>query len=566
MSIPFNNNENVANSKIKEKILKHYVIIKETDRSHMATVSFRDFYNYETSLTKEELKEFPNITNIDLNPKRQRKRKKNKPKKDNIICYPFCQTEFGQIGGITKLDEPKEVYSHILGKNITALYESASISHRVEYIYDFLHGDYKTPILQGTIQKVNLKELKDFYKDPDNGEACDLTNKTSEQIFEMSEKAKTDYLEYKMVLLVSVANLHPETISRNNMWLNMGESFEVWEEFRCANISVIDYISDFSFQTNEKKNDKGVHPLYSLENNTTEVDNVDKGLVLKNQPDKNANYFEHGCYMYFKAMSAVKNKPVDKWPTENPALVRDRLSALEEPTKAITAWIKRMNDFTLEFFNVIGDGKDDLPKDFISCDLLTHIIYNIEQTSGGKFKMAENDWSKFAQRINEICQTLTNSSDLILEKAWKPSSDTTYPVFKFRTKNNLLNFGLRLVLDSLYDTSKPDLGLTELGVVIEPRKMLSADDKRKIRTRQTKGEKIICDISGEAYPIDELEYCHIEAKSFGMLNSEEVNEPENIRLAHRRYNRMMGTMNYNVFKKHYDSNSVIIDTQLRLTK
>ena len=544
-----------------------YAIIKETERSHTAAVSFRDFFNYESSLTKEELKQFPNITNIDLNPKRQRKRKKNKAKKDNIICYPLCHTEFGQIGGVTKLDKPKVVKSHILGKEITALYEASSISHRVEYIYDFLHGNYRTPILQGTIQKINLKELKDFYRDPDNGEAYDFTNKTSEQIFEMSEKAKTDYLEYKMVLLVSVANLHPKTVARNNMWLNMGESFDVWEEFRCTNIPVIDYISDFSFQTNEKENDKGVHPLYSLENHTKEIEEKDNGLVLKNQTDKNANFFEHGCYLYFKAMSAVKNKPIGNWPTENPTMVRDRLSALiEEPTKSITAWIKRMNDFGVDFFNEIGDGKNDLAKDFISFDYLIHTIYDIEQKFGGKFKM--NDWSKFAKRINEIFQTLSNSSDLLLEKTWKPSAgdNQTYPVFKFRTKNNLHNFGLRLVLDRLYDTKKEDLGLSVLGVVVEPRKVLSAEDKRKIRTRQTKGEEIICDISGKAYPIDELEYCHIDAKSFGLLNSTEVNEPENIRLAHWKYNRMMGTMNYNAFKKHYKSNSKTIDTQLMLDK
>jgi hypothetical protein len=543
-----------------------YAIIKETDRSHMAAVSFRDFFNYETSLTKEELKQFPNITNIDLNPKRQRKRKKNKAKKDNIVCYPFCHTEFGQIGGVTKLDKPKVVKSHILGKEITALYEASSISHRVEYIYDFLHGNYRTPILQGTIQKVNLKELKDFYRDPDTGEAYDFTNKTSEEIFEMSEKGKTDYLEYKMVLLVSESGLHPETISRNNMWLNMGESFEVWEEFRCANIPVVDYISDFSFQTNNKDIDRGVHPIYSLENNPKEIEKDDKGLVLKNQPDKNANFFEHGCYLYFKAMSAVKNKPIDRWPTQNPTQVRDRLSALTEPTKSITSWIKRMNDFGLDFFNEIGDGKNDLSKDFISFDYLIYIIYDIEQKFGGKFKM--NDWSKFAKRINEIFQTLSNSSDLLLEKTWMPSAGDkqTYPVFKFRTKNNLLNFGLRLVLDRLYDTKKEDLGLSALGVVVEPRKVLSAEDKRKIRTRQTKGEEIICDISGKAYPIDELEYCHIDAKSFGLLNSTEVNEPENIRLAHWKYNRMMGTMNYNAFKKHYKSNSKTIDTQLMLDK
>ena len=107
--------------------------------------------------------------------------------------------------------------------------------------------------------------------------------------------------------------------------------------------------------------------------------------------------------------------------------------------------------------------------------------------------------------------------------------------------------------------------LTELGVVVQSLKQLSADDKRSIITKQTKDEEIICDISGRPYPMDELEYCHIEANSMGLLNSTEVNEPENIRLAHRKYNRMMGTMNYNAFKEHYNSNSKTIDTQLMLT-
>ena len=61
------------------------------------------------------------------------------------------------------------------------------------------------------------------------------------------------------------------------------------------------------------------------------------------------------------------------------------------------------------------------------------------------------------------------------------------------------------------------------------------------------------------------EVAHIEANSMGLLNDTEVNEPENIRLAHSRYNRMMGTMNYTAFKKWYKSNSIRIDEQLMLT-
>ena len=71
------------------------------------------------------------------------------------------------------LAEPKEIFSHILNKNITALFDASSISHRLEYIFDFLNGNYSTPILQGTIQKQTLKELKEFYKNPNTDEPID---------------------------------------------------------------------------------------------------------------------------------------------------------------------------------------------------------------------------------------------------------------------------------------------------------------------------------------------------------------------------------------------------------
>ena len=120
------------------------------------------------------------------------------------------------------------------------------------------------------------------------------------------------------------------------------------------------------------------------------------------------------------------------------------------------------------------------------------------------------------------------------------------------------------VLDYLYDTSKDDLGLSKLDIIVEPRTGLSSGIKNEVRTRQTVGTEIKCDISGRFYSIEDLEYCHIEAHSFGIFNDSQVNEKENIRLAHRRYNRMMGTMNYNDFKKSYESNPNKIDEQLNL--
>ena len=78
-------------------------LVKENKRYTTIYVKIRDFYNYESKLTWEQLQLFPNITNINPNSKKQRKRKKDKDKKDKIICYPFCQTEYGQNAGVTEL-------------------------------------------------------------------------------------------------------------------------------------------------------------------------------------------------------------------------------------------------------------------------------------------------------------------------------------------------------------------------------------------------------------------------------------------------------------------------------
>ena len=543
---------------------KYCRFVKQTHIATTYVIKIRDFFQYESSATLKDLDTFPNIFNVNPNAKNQRKRKKNKPKKDAIICYPYIGLDFGQSGSVNALSEPKEVYSHILGKSITALYDAASISHRIEFIYDHLHGDYKTPILQGAIQKDELKELAIKYRNPITGETINISNALAREIFLKSDEAKNDYLDYEMLITVESADMNPNTRSRNNKYINSGGGFEFWESIRCFENDVINYISDISFQTNEKENDKGVHPLFALENND-DINKEDKGLVLKNAKDKNASFFENVCYMYNDGMSAVQKLPYEQWPNNSAKEAADRLCSLESPTQPIISWIKDMCDDGVSFFNEIPDKSDDLNKDFNSLSLLIAIRYNIEQRFGGKFTC--KDWSKFANRINEICKTLTASNEELFEKIWLPSAtDTqTYPIKKFLQKKNIPLFGLNLVLDRLYDTKKEDLGLTSLGVVVKPLTGISADAKRAIRTKQTIGEEIICDISGRPYLIDELEYCHIEANSMGLLNDTEVNEPENIRLAHRRYNRMMGTMNYTAFKEWYKSNPIRIDEKLMLT-
>ena len=221
-----------------------------------------------------------------------------------------------------------------------------------------------------------------------------------------------------------------------------------------------------------------------------------------------------------------------------------------------------MCDNGVHFFNNVKK----LPKDFRSFQMMIYIIHEIERIFDGQFKIIDNDWSKFCKRIDDIHNTLSNSSEFLYEKTWKPSAgdDQTFPISKYRAKNHLLHFGVRLVLDRLFDTTKDDYGLNELGIRVKSLKSLSAENKRIIITAQTKDEKVFCDISGRSYSLNELEFCHIEGNSFGVLNEKQVNEPKNIRLAHRRYNRMMGTLNYHSFKEIYKTNFKKIDEQLNL--
>jgi|TARA_Y100000296_G_C5156086_1_gene249159 hypothetical protein len=535
-------------------------IVKKTKRTSTIFVKIRDLFNYESKLPREVLEQMPSILSINPNAKKQRKRKKDKAKKDNIICYPFIQMEYGQNGMVTELKEPKEVYSHILKKTITAKYDASSFSHRLEDLNDFLHGDYKTPILSGAIQKSDLKELKNFYKDPNTNEPIDISNMSCKEIFKYPH-IKEDFLDYEMCIVIQAPNLNPETISRNNKFVNSGESFSSWEAFRSSEHAVINYISDFSFQTNEKKNDEKLHPLYKLQNNL-DIETVDKGIILKDEVDKNASYFENGCYLFINSLNAVRRIPVNDWKQLSERDIQSKIIGIEEVANPVANWMSRMNDYGCLFFQSVNK----LPKDFISFHLLTYIISDIELRFGGKFQIRENDWKKFAKKMDDIHDTLHSSSELLFEKTWKESApdDQTYPICKYRTKKNLLNFGLRLVLDYLYDTSKADLGLGKLDIIVKPLTGLSIDTKRKVRTRQTEGTKIKCDMNGRFYPIEDLQYCHIEAKSLGLFNDNQVNDPENIRLAHKNYNRMMGTLNYHSFKEVYKKNSKRIDEQLGL--
>tara|TARA_B100001063_G_scaffold90034_1_gene83846 strand:+ start:43 stop:1689 length:1647 start_codon:yes stop_codon:yes gene_type:complete len=544
----------------KTKFGKLIPEVKSTKRAATVLIKIRDFFDYDSDFSKEELQTIPSIYTVNPNAKKQRKRKKDKTKKDNIICYPFLQLEYGQTSNITELKESKEVYSHIVGKTITALFDAASMSHRIESIYDFLKGDYKTPKLIGAIQKIDLKELKTLYTNPNTGEPIDISNMSCKEIFKYSH-IKDDFLNYELCIVVQSPDLNPETKSRNNKFLNSGESFSPWEAFRSSEHNVINYISDYSFQTNEEQNDKNVHPLYKLENNP-DVETLDKGIILQDEADKNASYFENACYLFTNSLYAVSQIPVKDWKQSSERDIQSKIMTIDEVAKPVANWMSRMNDYGHYFFQSVKK----LPKDFISFHLLTYIINDIELKFNGKFKIRENDWTKFAEKMDKIHDTLHSSSELLFEKTWKESApdDQTYPIDKYRTKKNLLNFGLRLVLDYLYDTSKEDLGLSKLDIIVQPRTGLSNSIKNEVRTKQTVGTEIKCDISGRFYSIEHLEYCHIEAQSFGIFNDSQVNEKENIRLAHRRYNRMMGTMNYNDFKKTYKSNPNKIDEQLNL--
>ena len=534
---------------------------KESRRAKTVFVKIRDLFDYESTMSREELTLIPSIHSINPNAKKQRKRKKDKSKKDNIISYPLCQIEYGQNGTVTELSNPIEIYSHILGKTITANYDASSFSHRLEHIYDFLYGDYKLPILQGAIQKDDLKELKNLYSDPNTNEPIDITGMSSKEIFKAYPHIKKEYLDYEMCVVIQVSGLSVKTISRNNKFVNSGESFSPWEAFRSCEDFVVNYISNFSFQTNEEENDKLVHPLYKVENNL-ETDKVDKGIILTGEADKNASYFENACYLFINALSAVKKTPVKDWSSLVEREVQTKIMEITTVNPKISKWISRMNDNGKMFFESVKK----MPKDFNSFHLLTQIISDIELRFGGEFKVIDNDWTKFAERIDDIHNVLANSNGSLSEKTWKPNAPNNqgYPISKYRTKANLLNFGRRLVLDRLYDTSKNDLGLGKLGIVVKPLAGLSAETKREVQSSQTKNEKVYCDISEEYYDMKDLEFCHIEAKTFGLFNDAQVNDSENIRLAHRRYNRHMGTMNYNDFKVYYKKNKATLDEQLNL--
>ena len=154
-------------------------------------------------------------------------------------------------------------------------------------------------------EKDELKELAIKYRNPITGETINISNALAREIFLKSDEAKNDYLDYEMLITVESADMNPNTRSRNNKFINSGGGFEFWESIRCFENDVINYISDISFRTNEKENDKGVHPLFALENND-DINKEDKGLVLKNAKDKNASFFENACYLYNDGMSAVQ--------------------------------------------------------------------------------------------------------------------------------------------------------------------------------------------------------------------------------------------------------------------
>ena len=196
-----------------------YKVVKQTNTHTTLLIKIRDFFQYESDATLKDLDTFPNIFNVNPNAKNQRKRKKNKPKKDARISYPYLGLDFGQSGSVNALSEPKEVYSHILGKSITARYDAASISHRLEFIYDHLHGDYRTPILQGATQKDDLKELAIKYRNPVTGESINISNSLSREIFLKADEAKIDYLDYEMFISVENAEMNPNTRSRNNKFI-----------------------------------------------------------------------------------------------------------------------------------------------------------------------------------------------------------------------------------------------------------------------------------------------------------------------------------------------------------
>jgi hypothetical protein len=526
-------------------------------------IPIRHFFGIDSHFTKEQKELFPNIENIDKNAVKNRRRNRDdKSKKDNIICTPFIGIPYGQPGIVSVIDETS-VNCPYLNRIINAIFEANSFAHRIEMINEFLNNKWKTPILQGYKQKNELKELTNKFRDTITDEEIDLTNKTFEEIRKLSKEAYNYYLDFCLDIVVMKKITDPKSKGRNGKWFNSGAEFKEYESLRSLRHEVIDHIDDCCHHI-EHKNDDKILDIYKIDSNTYD------GLLLKDETDKEALFFSHGLKAYIRTFSMAKQKELVDFEDENYKTLEDKILSTEHVKPNLDKIVKKYAKFQADFIKEVLEIKKrdrHIETSFATIDLLQFLIYYIESIyDHNEFKIKDNDWKKFAEHFNNVYRTLETSNDMIQKKSFVPSSDSseTYPVRKWRnllTKSDYKRkfVGFKLFLDLFLQKD-----LNELGVVITDKDDLSGNDKKTVLGNQTKNLKIYDYIDGREIQVSEGEYAHIFAKCLGILKVDGDNSIENIRFTKKVFNRMMGFMNLEKFKKYYIENKKYIDDLLGL--
>lgn len=526
-------------------------------------VPIRHFFCVDSHFTKEQKELFPNIENTDKNALKNRRRNRDdKSKKDNIICTPFVGIPYGQPGIVSVIDETN-IECPYLGRSINALFEADSFAHRIEMINEFLNNKWKTPILQGYKQKNELKELKTKFRDSDTDEEIDLTGKTFEEIRKLSKEAYDYYLDYCLDIVVMKKIKDAKSKGRNGKWFNSGAEFKEYESLRSLKHEVIDHIDSFSHHI-QNKNEDNILEIYKINPDTYD------GLLLKDETDKEALFFSNGIKAYVRTFSIIKQKELIDFEDESYKTLEDKILSTEHVKPNLDKIVKKYAKFQADFIKeVLEIKKKDrhIETSFATIDLLQFLIYYIESIyNHNEFKMRDNNWKKFVEHFNDVYRTLETSNNMIMKKTFAPSADSseTYPVRKWKnllTKSDYKRkfVGFKLFLDLFLEKD-----LNELGVVITDKDDLSDNDKKTVLGNQTKDLKIYDYIDGREIKVSEGEYAHILAKCLGIIKVNGDNSIENIRFTKKAFNRMMGFMNLEEFKKYYIENKKYIDDLLGL--
>lgn len=528
-------------------------------------IPIRHFFGIDSHFTKEEKDKFPNIENIDKNAKKNRRRnRQDKSKKDNIICTPFIGIPYGQPGIVSTIDETN-IYCPYLCRTINATFEANSFAHRIEMINEFLNNKWKTPVLQGYKQKNELKELNNKFRDPITDEEIDLTNKTIDEIRKLSKEAYNYYLDYCLDIIVMKKIKNAKSKGRNGKWFNSGAEFKDFENLRAISHEVVDHVDDFSHHI-ENKNDKNILDIYKINPETYD------GVLLKDETDKEALFFSHGIKSYLRTFSIAKQKELIDFEDENYKTLEDKILSTEHVKVNLDKIVKKYAKFQKDFIKEVLELKKKdrhIELSFTTIDLLQYLIYYIESIYDyNEFKIRDNDWKKFVEHFNDVYRTLETSNEMIMKKSFTPSSKPleVYPVRKWRNLLSKSDYKRKFVGFKLFVDLFLKKQLNSLGIIVEDKNPLLDNEKKTILGNQTKNLKIYDYIDGREIKVSEGEYAHIHAKCLGIIKVNGDNSIENIRFTKKIFNRMMGFMNLEEFKKYYNENKNHIDDLLNLNE